>query len=136
MAVIQHASVTPSPTTRSGVPIRRLVTAADGATQTEVWEQTLQPGDHIPLHYHDVEETVVFLGGQIETVIGEETQVTAAPLTAFVPATVLHSFRNVGDEPAPMIVFFPALQPAVIYLDGERRYAPGAQQTETAETDG
>ena len=125
MPVIQHATVPAAPSTRSGVPIRRLVSGDLGAAQTEVWEQTLQPGDEITLHYHDVEETVVFLGGRIETVIGDETRITDAPLTAFVPATVLHSFRNVGAVPAPMVVFFPALRPAVIYLDGERRFAPG-----------
>ncbi len=123
MPMIPHATVPARPSTRSGVPIRRLVAAESGATQTEAWEQQLPPGAEIPLHYHDVEETVVFLSGQIEARIGEETTVSAAPVTAFVPATVLHSFRNVGDEPAQMIVFFPALQPAVIYLDGERRYA-------------
>lgn len=126
MPVIQHATVPAAPSTRSGVPIRRLVSGETGAIQTELWEQILQPGAEIPLHYHDVEETVVFLGGRIETVIGEETRVTDAPMTAFVPATLLHRFRNVGSEPAPMVVFFPALRPAVIYLDGERRFAPGA----------
>ncbi|MEZ4682197.1 MAG: cupin domain-containing protein [Caldilineaceae bacterium] len=130
MPMISHATVSAQPSTRSGVPIRRLVAVEHGATQTEAWEQVLPPGAEIPLHYHDVEETVVFLGGQIEAVIGEETTVTAAPVTAFVPATILHSFRNVGDVPAQMIVFFPALQPAVIYLDGERRYAKGSQHEE------
>ncbi len=123
MPMIAHATIPAHPSTRSGVPIRRLVAAESGATQSEAWEQQLPPGVEIPLHYHDVEETVVFLSGRIAVVIGEEQTVTDAPATAFVPATVLHSFRNVGDVPAQMIVFFPALQPAVIYLDGERRYA-------------
>lgn len=123
MAIIKHSTIPAHPSTRSGVPIRRLVSAENGAMQSEAWEQLLQPGDEIPLHYHDVEETVVFLGGTIETVIGQETTITTAPMTAFVPANVLHRFRNVGNEVAQMIVFFPTLQPAVIYLDGERRYA-------------
>lgn len=127
MAIVQHATIPATASTRSGVPIRRLIAAENGATQSEVWEQQLLPGNEIPLHYHDVEETVVFLSGEIETVIGDERAITRAPLTAFVPANVLHSFRNVGAEPAQMIVFFPALRPAVIYLDGERRYAPNKE---------
>ena len=127
MAVIEHSTIPAYPSTRSGVPIRRLVSAESGAVQTEAWEQQLPPGQEIPLHYHDVEETVVFLSGEIETIIGDEKRVTAAPMTAFVPAQVLHSFRNVGTASAQMIVFFPALRPAVIYLDGERRYAQGEQ---------
>jgi len=123
MAIIEHSTRPAHPSTRSGVPIRKLVSAEDGATQTEAWEQLLQPGDEIPLHYHDVEETVVFLSGEIETVIDQKSVITAAPMTAFVPANQLHSFRNVGTKAAQMIVFFPTLQPAVIYQDGERRYA-------------
>jgi len=130
MPMIPHATIPAQPSTRSGVPIRRLVAPEDGATQSEVWEQSLPPGAEIPLHYHDVEETVVFLSGKIETRMGEEIIVSKAPVTAFIPATILHSFRNVGDEPAQMIVFFPTLKPAVIYLDGERRYAsPTATET-------
>jgi len=128
MPIIQHELVEAHPSTRSGVPIRRLVSAQDGATQTEAWEQVLPPGQEIPLHYHDVEETVVFLHGRIETLIGDDQRVTDGPLTAFVPANILHSFRNVGDQPAQMIVFFPALRPAVIYLDGERRYAKADEE--------
>ncbi len=128
MAIVQHREIEAQPSTRSGVPIRRLTAAEHGATQSEVWEQCLQPGDTIPLHYHDVEEIVVFLAGEIETVIGDETTVTAAPMTVLIPANQLHSFRNVGNEAAPMLVFFPTLRPAVIYQDGDQRFAPGSAE--------
>ncbi|MEZ4866422.1 MAG: cupin domain-containing protein [Caldilineaceae bacterium] len=125
MPIIDHATVVGHAGTRSNIPIRKLVSTHIGAKQTEAWEQTMQPGDHIPLHYHDAEETVIFLSGRIEVVLGDETSQVEAPVTVFVPEGLYHSFRNRGDVPAHMLVFFPALNPAVIYPDGTRRYAGG-----------
>lgn len=125
MPIIKHAEQPTFASTRSKIPIRKLVSASAGSLHTETWEQVMQPGDHIPFHYHELEETVVFLTGRIEVVLGEETMQFDGPATAFVPEQVLHSFRNIGEVPAQMLVFFPGLNPAVIYPDGTRRYVGG-----------
>jgi quercetin dioxygenase-like cupin family protein len=115
MPVILHATQPAVVRTRSNIPIRRLVSAALGAEQSEVWEQVMPSGSHIPRHYHLVEESITFLTGQIEVTIGQETTQFMAPATVFVPAHEPHSITNIGGEPAHMLVFFPGIDVQVLY---------------------
>jgi quercetin dioxygenase-like cupin family protein len=52
---------------------RRIVASRDlGATATYVFEQWLPAEGYIPLHYHDVEEVVVIMRGELEVTLADE----------------------------------------------------------------
>lgn len=119
MATIYHASVPARVSTRSDIPMRKVVTAATGSTATAAWDQRLQPGDEIRRHYHEVEETITFLSGRAEVEIDGAVDSFAAslaePVTVFVPARAMHTIRNAGDALVRMMIFFPTPDPAVLY---------------------
>jgi quercetin dioxygenase-like cupin family protein len=56
-----------------------------------------EPGKGIPLHYHNVEETVMVLEGVATVVMGDETFEARAGDVTWVPAGVHHNFTNAGD---------------------------------------
>ncbi len=117
MAILPHDRGDYEPIgSRSGIPGSRIVTLRSaGAQQMELWEQTMPPGGEIPFHYHECEESLTFLSGQVEVTLDEETAVVEADTTVFVPPHTLHRIRNVGDEPVRLLAFFPAKMPAVLY---------------------
>jgi quercetin dioxygenase-like cupin family protein len=53
----------------SNLPIARIITQSTGSGACELWEQPLQPGDVIPMHYHLVEETITFASGKISVIL-------------------------------------------------------------------
>ena len=104
--------------TRSSIPGARIITRRTcGAQQMELWEQYMPPGGEIPLHYHDCEESLTFLSGEIEVVLGEEVHRFGPDTTVFVPVGVRHRVRNVGQVPVRLIAVFPQAGPAVLYPD-------------------
>lgn len=102
--------------TRSRVPGKRIVTLLSaGAESMELWEQQMPPGAEIPLHYHEVEESLTFLSGQVEVLVANQRYLASADMTVFVPAYALHQIRNVGGDVVRLLAFFPARAPAVLY---------------------
>jgi len=122
MPIIHHTDQTAEVRTRSLVPIRKLVGREVGAQQSTLWEQIMQPGEQIQLHYHEVEESITFFTGRVEVTEAGETVQFDAPATAFFPAHVWHSIRNIGSEPVRLMAFFSGVNVAVIYPDGQRKY--------------
>ena len=55
------------------------------------------PGTAIPLHSHNVEESVLVLEGEATAVVGEDEFDLAAGQATWVPAGVPHCFRNRGE---------------------------------------
>lgn len=55
-------------------------------------------GTGLPLHSHNVEETVLILEGQATAQIGDETFDLVAGQATWVPAEVPHRFANRGDS--------------------------------------
>ena len=55
------------------------------------------PGTGIPLHSHDVEETVLVFAGEATATIGEEHFDLVAGQATWVPAGVPHRFTNRGE---------------------------------------
>lgn len=61
-------------------------------------ETQLEPGASIPEHTHNVEETVLVLGGSAEcTLAGESFPLETGDAT-WIPAGQAHGFRNTGDS--------------------------------------
>ncbi|MFN8526956.1 MAG: cupin domain-containing protein [Chloroflexota bacterium] len=54
------------------------------------------PGTAIPLHTHNVEETVMVLEGEATAVIGEEEHALVAEDVTWVPSGIPHRFINRG----------------------------------------
>ena len=119
MTVLPHRHGDYDPiNTRSNIPGARIITARTcGATQMELWEQYMPPGGVIPLHYHDCEESITFLSGEVEVTLGEERHLVGADTTVFIAKGVLHDVRNVGRVPVRLIAVFPQAAPAILYPD-------------------
>lgn len=56
------------------------------------------PGTGIPLHTHNVDETVLILEGRVRVTLGEEQHVLGAGDSTQARAGVPHRFENAGDE--------------------------------------
>src|SRR5918997_6644402 len=55
------------------------------------------PGTGIPLHSHNVEETVLVYEGEATAVIGDDEFDLVAGQATWVPAGIPHCFRNRGE---------------------------------------
>ena len=103
---------------QSKVRNRKRVTEAVGATASEFWEQYQEPGGVIASHFHDTEETIVFLEGQLGVRIGDESPTLVnAPATLFIPEGVVHRIENVGTEDAHILAFFGKVGPKSTYTE-------------------
>jgi len=81
------------------------VCADNGALTTVVYLE-VDPGDHVPLHTHSAEETLVFLAGAGHATAGAvEVDVSAGSIVV-APAFALHGFANTGDETLKALGFF------------------------------
>jgi HTH-type transcriptional regulator, repressor for puuD len=60
---------------------------------------TFAPGTGLPLHSHNVEETVLVHAGEATAVIGDDEFDLVAGEATWVPAGVPHRFRNRGEGP-------------------------------------
>lgn len=65
------------------------------------------PGGAPPMHTHVGEEAHVLLEGQILYALGDEIFTMEGPYIVNIPPMVPHSFQNLGDELAELVVIFP-----------------------------
>ena len=83
----------------NGVATIPYVGAWNCETNTVTTGQTqFQVGTGLPLHSHNVEESVLILEGLATAQIGEETFDLVAGQATWVPAGVPHRFLNRGDS--------------------------------------
>jgi len=106
------------------IKTRVLVGADRGSTETTVWEQWIDPDGYIPMHFHEVEEVLVFLSGEVALTHENETSVIQAPATAVIPARQIHGLRAAGSTQIHMLAFFPTASPTIIATDGGLRPMP------------
>lgn len=67
----------------------------------------IEPGNYLPTHRDSAEELLFVTTGTVEATVGEETARLSAGEAVVVPADVPHGLRNVGDETARVVGFFP-----------------------------
>ncbi len=81
--------------------------------------QRWEPGRAARRHSHDgAEEVFVFLEGECEITVGDETRVVRAGQAVFVPAEVPHTLRNVGSGDLVMfLVVAPNREPTHTFYD-------------------
>ena len=65
------------------------------------------PGGAPPMHTHVGEEAHVLLEGHILYALGDEIFTMEGPYIVNIPPMVPHSFQNLGDEVAELVVIFP-----------------------------
>ena len=117
MAVRIHNQADVFISKNSNLPIARIITQSNGSGACELWEQPLQPGDVIPMHYHLVEETITFATGKISVILDGDTYEINADLNGtssiLLPSRLHHEIRNIGDKATSMLAFFPSVNPEI-----------------------
>ena len=106
-------------------PGSRLALVADPDADMAVIAEHIGVGDMIPLHRHTIDEVVLYLSGELEVRLGDETRAARAGDIVVVPAGVAHSQRNTGNSPAEIRAVFPSARIDIEYLD--RNPAPGTE---------
>ena len=81
------------------------VCADDGALTTVVYLE-VDPGDHVPLHTHSAEETLVFLEGTGHATAGAVEADVSAGSIVVAPAFTPHGFANTGEGTLKAVGFF------------------------------
>ena len=99
---------------------RRILASRDlGAAATCVFEQWLPAEGYIPLHYHDVEEVVVIMRGELEVTLADKQQLVAAATTLVIPAGAVHGMRPAPDSgEVYLLAVFPSVEPKMFLPDG------------------
>lgn len=65
-----------------------------------------QPGDGPQLHNHPSEVAHIVLAGTATYVLDDQRFTVAGPYVVKIPASVPHTFLNIGDEPIRLIGIF------------------------------
>jgi quercetin dioxygenase-like cupin family protein len=70
-----------------------------------MWTEFTPPGGGPPPHYHlNEEESFLVQEGRISFLVEGRWQEAEPGGVAFMPRTVVHAFKNVGDKPSRMLV--------------------------------
>jgi mannose-6-phosphate isomerase-like protein (cupin superfamily) len=65
-----------------------------------------RPGDGPPLHSHPCEVAHIVLAGTATYVLDDQRFTVAGPYVVKIPASVPHTFINIGDQPLCLIAAF------------------------------
>jgi quercetin dioxygenase-like cupin family protein len=122
MPTFSHDSLTTHSVPR--IQTRILVGDKSGAEATTIWEQWIEKGGYIPLHYHEVEEVLVILSGSLVLTLGDSTEAVTAPATIVIPARQTHGVEFSGQETIHLLAFFPVKAPQIFAVDGSVRPLP------------
>jgi uncharacterized cupin superfamily protein len=89
--------------------------------QVGVVEGVLPPGggNQVPHWHEELDEVFYVLKGEIEFLLDGSRQQASAGTTSFVPAGMVHTFRNASDRPAPQLVLGPVKVAELIAELGE-----------------
>ncbi|MBI5298023.1 MAG: cupin domain-containing protein [Chloroflexi bacterium] len=68
---------------------------------------SMQPGGGMPRHTNTVEHEQYVLRGQAAIAIGDETYHVQTGDVVFIPAGVIHSYENTGEEPFEFLCLIP-----------------------------
>lgn len=97
----------------------------DRRAQLSVIRERIGPGDRIPLHWHDVDEVVLYERGAARVhVAGVETEVGPGA-SVFIAAGLVHGTVNTGTEVCEVRAVYPT---TVVRMDMvERNPRPGTE---------
>jgi len=70
-----------------------------------MWTEITPPGGGPPPHYHVNEEELFYvISGRVGFLANDNWHEVGAGGTAFMPCGLVHTFKNVGDQPSSMLV--------------------------------
>jgi quercetin dioxygenase-like cupin family protein len=90
-----------------GVEKGVLIDGSDGAPNFAIRRFTIAPGGEIPEHTNEVEHEQYVLAGEYTVGIGDEEHTVTAGDSLFIPAGVVHWYRNDGDEDGAFVCAVP-----------------------------
>lgn len=99
---------------------------------TQVVLMTIPPGGEIGEEVHDVDQVLVFIEGDGEAVLDDETSPVHRNGMAFVPAGTKHNFRNTGSGPMRLYTVYapPEHDPGTVHQTKEEADAAEAAEEE------
>ena|SRR5581483_11199189 len=106
-------------------PGSEMALVADPAANLALIAERMGVGDAIPLHRHAIDEIVIYLSGEVEVRLGEETHTARAGDIMVIPAGVAHAQRNTGGSVAEFRAVFPSARLDIEYIEGNP--APGTE---------
>jgi len=95
--------------------------------------EEIAPGDRIPLHRHQIDEVIMFLSGEGEVRLGDETFAVSGGSTMFIPAGIAHGTTNAAAEPLRLHAVFPS--PVIELQMIERNPKPGTEHLPPSHTE-
>jgi len=116
MALVEHEKIKATEG-EPGIWGKQIASKEAGAASSAAFDVTLRPGARVPLHYHDVDSTIVFLSGTFEVTQGDNTWTVGPGHTLVSAPGVVHGLRNVGANDARMLTFHPSLEFKTIPVD-------------------
>jgi quercetin dioxygenase-like cupin family protein len=78
---------------------------------------SMQPGGGMPRHTNTVEHEQYVLRGRATITIGEETHQVQTGDVVYIPAGVVHSYENTGDEPFEFLCLIPNQEDRITIVD-------------------
>src|SRR5262245_59240011 len=85
----------------------RLVSGANGSTNSQVACVTLEPGKSGGRHAHSAEAILLVLEGTAQLAVGNDWKRLCKGGMAVIPAATAHEPTNVGLEPLRLLAIFP-----------------------------
>ena len=85
-----------------------LATPRTGAVEVSVIRQRQSPGGGNPPHWHDREEVIAVLRGQISVTVESESRELRAGDSVIISARSRHQIENVGEDEAEWLLIAPA----------------------------
>jgi quercetin dioxygenase-like cupin family protein len=86
----------------------RVIIHVDGGRtggKLTMWTEITPPGGGPPPHYHlNEDETFHVVEGRVAFLLNGEWNEVGPGGTAFMPRGVVHTFKNIGDEPSRMLI--------------------------------
>jgi quercetin dioxygenase-like cupin family protein len=100
--------------------------SADTGGVLSLFEAAISPGGGPPPHRHlQADEAYYVLFGDLEVLTDERTRLVTAGDVMFIPRGTVHRFRNVGVEPARLIILFAPAGFEGFFLDVGQPARPG-----------
>jgi quercetin dioxygenase-like cupin family protein len=87
-----------------GLELRILLDGERTGGALAMWTEITPPGSGPPPHYHLNEDEILHvIEGRVAFFLNGEWNETGPGGTAFLPRGVVHTFKNVGDQPSRML---------------------------------
>jgi quercetin dioxygenase-like cupin family protein len=103
------------------------VRGEQSAGRLTAFETIVAPGEGPPVHVHaKEEETLYVVEGVVRFKLGNELYTGGAGALAFVPRGTEHTFQNVGDDAARMLIHFSPSGVERFFVDFAALDAPDA----------